>query len=286
MKFSIQCFCFLGLFLLAACDNDGLMSPETTPTQPTTMEIREAICDSASGVVKTDLYAQIYNLLDEDWIFQVADSALLEKRNSLYLLDYICQDVPDTLRQHGLELLITYVDKSQEVGDTSLYLVGELLTAKLIDDFPFDDPRNGVDMATVHVKETDGDDLFVYAGPVICKEELVGRNLYTQSGLVFNAEFGWQQFLSNLPEEATSTRMIDFESRTLLFQHVSHGGCGWLYKRSFTQLGLHLYEYRIAADVYGGCQAMQRTQHWVTVPKLSTEDSVVFVFEEIFRRAE
>ena len=99
--------------------------------------------------------------------------------------------------------------------------------------------------------------------------------------MVFRSNIEWSQFLDSHPD-AVPSREVDFNKFTLVAQPITHAGCGWLYKRNFIQTGPHEFVYKVRAEIYGGCQAGQRTYHWVTVPKILPEDTVIFEFEPIF----
>ena len=223
-------------------------------------------CDS-TGILKSDLFAEVFHLMgDEEWILRIADSARIAQYTWMWR-PAICDGIPDSLKQHGLELVVSYTDKSRLIGDTALYLFGELLSVKSIMDFPEEDPRNSENMGTFYVKNIDGSDFFIDAG------------------VVFRTEAEWNEFLLAHPNVAVS-REIDFETQLLVGQVVSHGGCGWIYRRSFEDIGSGQFIYKVTAEIYGNCQAMQRTYHWVTVPKTDSDKSVLFEFEEILHADE
>lgn len=245
----------LTIVFMWGCGEDDLDPSEETPD-----EIVAALCDSA-GTVKTGLVAEVYNLIDDEWMLRIADSVKVAEYVWLWQ-STICNGVPDSLKEHGLELLIDYADKSKVINDTSLYMVGELLKVRRIGNYPEEDPRNAIGMATFYLKDANGNDLYI------------------EKGMAFTSQNEWSQFLAMNPGVYPS-RTVDFDTHTLLAQPVTHGGCGWLYKRQLVASDeTSQVKFVVMANIYGQCQAMQRTYHWVTVPKINPGTQVLFEFVE------
>jgi hypothetical protein len=240
---------------LIGCDGDKPLEEIDPPIKPN-------LCDSV-GILKEGLHAIVHNRDGFSWDFYIEDSVRVAEFYRLWY-PYPCMPVPDSLRIPGLELIISYRDKTDWINDTTLVMQGELVSAKRINDFPEEDPRNGENMGTFYVKDNKA-----------------GRDLYIEKGLVFRNENEWNEFLKLHPD-AMPSRQVDFDKYTLVAQAVSHAGCGWIYKRSFNQTADHQFVYKLKAEIYGNCQAGHRTYHWVTIPKISPEDMVVFEFEPIF----
>lgn len=241
------------LTYLASCGYEetlGSFDPEST------------FCDS-SGVLKTNMHAMVDRDFTggDDWILRIEDSVRIAEYFRLWK-PHICGGLPDSLKELDLELIVSYVDKSRWHNDTALYMAAELVDIKAVNDVPEQDPRNQNNMETIFVKKADG------------------TNLSIDSGIVITSQESWSEFLTTHPG-AVLSREVNFDLRTLVAQPVSHGGCGWIYRRSFERIGQQLYRYKVRAETYRGCQAMQRTYHWVTVPSISEQDSVIFEFEEI-----
>ncbi|MEK6780222.1 MAG: hypothetical protein AABY93_00850 [Bacteroidota bacterium] len=254
MKTLLLCFVFLSYCFLVGCNNEKTLE-EIDP-----LVIEPNLCDS-SGVLKTKLYAEVWVGSVSGWTVVIADSARIAEFGGW--LPFLCPSLPDSLWQNGLELVISYLDKSRVLDDQGLISIAELLSIKRISDFPEEDPRNGENMSTFYLMDNEG------------------KNVLIDKGLVFRNENEWNEFLDSQPG-AIPSRKVDFEKYTLVAQAVRHGGCGWIYKRSFGEIGPHEYKYKISAEIYGGCQVLITKFHWVTVPKISETDIVVFEFEEKF----
>jgi hypothetical protein len=251
MKTSLLCFVFLSCCFFVGCNYEKTLE-EIDPlvTDPN-------LCDS-SGVLKTKLYAEVWA---NEWKLRIGDSARLAEFGGW--VPFLCPSLPDSLRQNGLELIISYSDKSRVLGDQGLISTAELLSIKKISDFPEEDPRNGENMSTFYLKDNEG------------------KNVLIDNSLVFRNENEWTEFLGSQPG-AIPSRKVDFEKYTLVAQTVRHGGCAWMFKRSFDKIGTREYKYKISAEIYGGCKVLITKFHWVTVPKISETDTVVFEFEEKF----
>lgn len=254
MKTLLLCFVFLSYCFLIGCDNEKPLE-EIDP-----LVIEPNLCDS-SGVLKMKLYAEVWIGWDSEWKVIIGDSARIADYGGW--VPFLCPSLPDSLRQNGLELIISYSDKSRVLGDQGLISRAELLSIKRISDFPEEDPRNEENMGTFYLKDNEG------------------KNILIDKGLVFRNENEWTEFLDSQPG-AIPSRKVDFEKYTLVAQAVRHGGCAWIYKRSFDEIGPHEYKYKISAEIYGGCKVLITKFHWVTVPKISETDIVVFEFEEKF----
>ena len=253
MKTLIPLFILLSFFLLNSCDTEK-------PFDEIDPEIIPNFCDS-TGTLKVNQYAEAYNLISNEWQLRIGDSARIA--NDFWLFrPLICKGLPDSLKEHELELIISYLDRSR-IGETGLVSAIDLLSARRIVDFPEEDPRNSENMSTFYVKNDKG------------------KNVFFENNLIFRNNSEWNEFLVAHPE-AIPSRKIDFERYLLVAQSITHGGCGWTYKRSFNKTGEHKFVYKIKAEIYGGCQAGQRTYHWVTVPKVSEEDTVLFEFVSNF----
>lgn len=254
MKALQICFGFLLACLLIGCDSEKPF--EEVIVVPN-------FCDS-TGILKKDLYAEIrlFGGGGNDWQIIIEDSTRIAEVYNEWSL-FPCKKIPDSLKLNGLELIVSYLDKSKRIKSGELVRSGEITSIKRVKDFPDDDPRNGENISTLYVKD---------------KED---RNVYFDQGLIFRNDMEWSQFLTAHPGAAAS-REVDFNKFTLVAQPVAHAGCGWLYKRSFIQTGPHVFVYKVRAEIYGGCQAGHRTYHWVTVPKILSEDTVIFKFDPVF----
>ncbi len=250
-------FSFLFIFSFFNCDNEK-------PFEEVNPEVIEPnLCDSV-GVIKQNLYAEVWNStgLGNEWQVRIGDSARIAEFYGEWVL-FPCKNLPDTLKKDGLELIISYSDKSRVLKDKGLVRSAELLTIKRIKDFPDEDPRNEENMATFLIENVNPYDTI------------------KDSSFVFRSESDWNKFLASRPW-ATPSRKIDFKKYTLIGQRVVHGGCGWIFKRSFDLIAPHQYVYKVSAEIYGGCQVGIVKYHWVTVPKILAEDTVIFKFEPSF----
>lgn len=237
---------------LVNCDNEKPLEE---------IVIEPDVCDSI-GILKEGLHATVHNRDGVSWDFYIEDSVRISEFYRLWY-PYPCLPVPDSLREGGLELIISYRDKTVWLDKTKIIMQGELITARRINDFPEEDPRNGENMGTFFVKNVNPYDTI------------------RDSTFVFRNESDWNKFLALRPW-ASPSRKIDFNKYTLLSQRVVHGGCGWIFKRSFDQIAPHQYVYKVSAEIYGGCQVGIVNYHWVTVPKIQPEDTVLFKFEPVF----
>jgi len=243
-------------FSFFSCDNEK-------PFEEGDLKPKQNFCDS-TGILKKDLYAEIrlFGGGGSDWQIIIEDTIRIAEVFNEWSL-FPCKKIPDSLRLNGLPLTVSYLDKSKRLADGELIRSAEIVTVKRINDFPNEDPRNGKNMSTLYVTDKDGE------------------NLYFEKELIFRNSVEWNQFLSAYPG-ASASQKVDFSKFMLLAQVAPHGGCGWFYRRSFTQTGPHEFVYKVRAEIYGGCQAGQRTYHWVMVPKILPEDTVIFKFDPVF----
>ncbi|WP_416864107.1 MAG: hypothetical protein ACMVP2_15045 [Imperialibacter sp.] len=216
-----------------------------------------------SGELKQDLYAIVSNIPDGGgFIYKpgIVDTTRMRQYVGAWM-PYVCNGFPDSLKQEGLELLVTISDKT--VGETSLSVSTiDLVEVALLKDQLDKDPRNGDGVSTADIN------ISQVKGP-----------FYT--GYVINSTSEWEAVSQQTG--ATMGGLVDFESQTLLGYKIMVGGCwpgGHFEFRRFIQDAEHQFRLHIGVRSYGLCQVGYARWHWVTVDKLTPEDEVEFSYKE------
>ncbi|MEQ8532706.1 MAG: hypothetical protein RIB86_12710, partial [Imperialibacter sp.] len=177
-------------------------------------------------------------------------------------MPYVCNGFPDSLKQEGMQLLVTISDKT--VGETSLSVSTiDLVEVTLLKDQLDKDPRNGDGVSTADIN------ISQVKGP-----------FYT--GYVINSTSEWEAVSQQTG--ATMGAPVDFESQTLLGYKIMVGGCwpgGHVEFRRFIQDAEHQFRLDINVKNYGLCQVGYARWHWVTVDKLTPEDEVEFSYKQV-----
>jgi hypothetical protein len=215
-----------------------------------------------SGELKRDLYAIVSIVPDGGFSYKpgIVDTTRMRQYLGAWM-PYVCNGFPDSLKQEGLELLVTISDKT--VDDTNLSVSTiDLVEVALLKDKLDKDPRNsdGVSTADINISPIKG-------------------SFYT--GYVINSTSEWEAVSQQTG--ATMGAPVDFDSQTLLGYKIMVGGCwpgGHFALRQFVKEADHQFRLHIAVRSYGLCQVGYARWHWVTVDKLTPEDEVEFSYKE------